>query len=618
MLQNLQTVIELISNNIHLSEEEKTKMIASIKEADKKISITEFKLDRTEKVKRTTAILLEETIEELEQKRKAVEAQNRELEVEASLERVRAIALSMKAPADMLDVCKTISHQLASLNVKEIRNVQTAIFYPAKGTYMNYEYYAKHDKTFITETSFTNHKMHRAFAEQMLKGSGEFFLTTISKSELNDWIAYQKTTNVFIDGYISTASSLNYYWFSLGEVALGISTYEPLKEEDKALFKRFLKVFELAYRRYLDIEKAETQAREAKIEAALEKVRSSSLAMHHSKELNEVVTVLFEKLKELNFLVNEGAAIILTFTENSKDHIEWIADPTQSYSMSFKIPYSHHSMSSDLINAKESGAEFFSRLYSFEEKNAYFNYLFQHTDYRHLSDDVKKVMLESEHMGFSVAFKKNSAILIPTNIGKLLTDEQKEILKRFTKVFEQSYTRFLDLQKAEAQAREAQIEVALENVRSASLAMHHSNQLKTVAAVMFKKLMELGLTLSGAFIFLFDKKTRDIQLWIATTTLSEPSEISIPFTPAISKNLIFKDLWSVIENSEQIFNRVYSGKEKNDYFRHVGKHNTFPQALKDFHQEAKSWITSIAGEKHAALGFDSWNEQLATIEDFQI
>ncbi len=37
---------------------------------------------------------------------------------------------------------------------------------------------------------------------------------------------------------------------------------------------------------------------------------------------------------------------------------------------------------------------------------------------------------------------------------------------RFGKVFQQTYTRFLDLQKAEAQARESQIELALERVRS--------------------------------------------------------------------------------------------------------------------------------------------------------
>src|SRR4051812_31717307 len=94
---------------------------------------------------------------------------NRELEIEASLERVRAVALRMKEPADMLEICRTISYQLELLQVKEIRNVQTAIFYEGKGTYMNYEYYAKHNKTFITETSYTNHKMHQEFASQMMK-----------------------------------------------------------------------------------------------------------------------------------------------------------------------------------------------------------------------------------------------------------------------------------------------------------------------------------------------------------------------------------------------------------------------------------------------------------------
>ena len=70
-------------------------LLKTVKDADKELEITAFKLDRTEKVKRTTAILLEETIEELEQKRKAVEAQNRELEIEAALERVRTVAMSM-------------------------------------------------------------------------------------------------------------------------------------------------------------------------------------------------------------------------------------------------------------------------------------------------------------------------------------------------------------------------------------------------------------------------------------------------------------------------------------------------------------------------------------------
>ena len=33
-------------------------------------------------------------------------------------------------------------------------------FMKAKSTYMNYEYYAKHNKTVITETTYTNNKIH--------------------------------------------------------------------------------------------------------------------------------------------------------------------------------------------------------------------------------------------------------------------------------------------------------------------------------------------------------------------------------------------------------------------------------------------------------------------------
>jgi hypothetical protein len=55
------------------------------------------------------------------------------------------------------------------------------------------------------------------------------------------------------------------------------------------------------------------------------------------------------------------------------------------------------------------------------------------------------------------------------------SEDDNAIIRRFAFVFQQSYTRFLDLQKAEAQAREAQIEAALEKIRSRSLAMHKSN-----------------------------------------------------------------------------------------------------------------------------------------------
>lgn len=282
---------------------------------------------------------------------------NRELEIESTLEKVRTIAMGMRKPADMLDVCKTISLQLQSLGVKEIRNVQTAIFYEQRGTYMNYEYYAKHDKTIITETVYTNNIIHNEFATKMLRGTGETFITHIKGDEVKNWIAYQKTTNVFIDKYLETASSLNYYWFSLGPVALGISTYHPLNEEEINLFKRFLKVFELAYQRYLDIEKAETQAKEAQIEASLERVRAVAMGMNKSDDLLSICEVSFNEFKKLGIDKIRNALIHIQY-DNQKYFMDYDFSDLTGGAIT-KIEYGSHPVVEDYLKQIRSAKDAF-------------------------------------------------------------------------------------------------------------------------------------------------------------------------------------------------------------------------------------------------------------------
>ena len=150
---------------------------------------------------------------EIKRRMTELEYKARELEIEASLEKVRAIAMAMKEPADMLAVCKTISLELKSLGVTEIRNVQTAIVYQHRGTYLNYEFYAKHNKQFTTEVDYTNHPMQKAFIKQMLSGSNGFFKRSLKGKKVQDWYNFQKTTNQFADKYLAKATSLNYYWY---------------------------------------------------------------------------------------------------------------------------------------------------------------------------------------------------------------------------------------------------------------------------------------------------------------------------------------------------------------------------------------------------------------------
>jgi signal transduction histidine kinase len=80
MDKNLENIADFIRASEHVPEGEKQELLKSLKALEKELQILSFKLDRTEKVKRTTSILLEETIAELEQKRSAVEAALSELQ----------------------------------------------------------------------------------------------------------------------------------------------------------------------------------------------------------------------------------------------------------------------------------------------------------------------------------------------------------------------------------------------------------------------------------------------------------------------------------------------------------------------------------------------------------
>ncbi len=442
-------------------------------------------------------------------KRRTIELENknRELKIEAALEKVRTIAMGMKQPDDMLDVCKKISLQLQSIGVKEIRNIQTAIFNEQCGTYMNYEYYAKHNKSLITETTYTNNKIHKSFATEMLKGKGKFFITHIKDKEVKEWVAYQKTTNVFIDKYLNTASSLNYYWYSLGPVALGISTYHPLIAFDKNLFKRFLTVFELAYRRYLDIKKAEAQAREAQIEAALERVRGKAMAMHNSDDLAITVDTFFSELTKLNVMPHRCGVGIMDEQSRTVDiNATTITHTNKIKKVAGKLKLSGHPVLSNIFKHWKVQKEYHPVLHGNEilEYYSVMNPQIAFPDFA--GDEIQ--------YGYYFFFKEGGVFAWTDNE---LSEEDLQIFRRYTSVLSLTYRRYIDLKEAEAQAREAQIEAALERVRSKTMAMHNSQDVGDTVVTLFDEVLKLGLDKSIRCGIGILEGTELMETWSATS-----------------------------------------------------------------------------------------------------
>src|SRR5215472_8566927 len=93
-------------------------------------------------------------------------------------------------------------------------------------------------------------------------------------------------------------------------------------------------------------------------------------------------------------------------------------------------------------------------------------------------------------------------------------EETIQLLERFAAVFNLTYTRFSDLQQAEAQARESQIQLALERVRARTMAMQKSDELAETTVVVFKQMNGLGINPNRLYIVIINDDGGNMEFWI--------------------------------------------------------------------------------------------------------
>src|SRR6185436_8997631 len=167
------------------------------------------------------------------------------------------------------------------LGFDNLRNVQIAIDDDEKNTYNGVEYSEYYQNRF-KQVPYDSSPLFAEIANEIKKSNNAFYQKEISGQEFEEWRNWrtniQDREDSSIHPELATATSMCFYLHSVGTGMLGISTFAPITNDQLEILKRFKNVFELSYRRYIDIEKAEAQTREAQIELALERVRARTMA----------------------------------------------------------------------------------------------------------------------------------------------------------------------------------------------------------------------------------------------------------------------------------------------------------------------------------------------------
>ncbi len=523
------------------------------------------------------------------------ETRARDALIEAALERVRAVAMSMRQPSDMIEVCHTISDQLRVLGVNNVRNVQTAIINEEKGTYLNYEYFTEYETSSILEIETKLHPKVQAFIDRIKSAQDAYFTASFEGEELRDWIEYRKQTNQNPDPILEGASSVHYYFQSIGPGALGLSSYAPLREEEIDVFKRFRNVFELAYRRFNDIEQAEAHARESLLELSLERVRARSMAMRHSDELVEAADVFFEQLSSLGIeAIRTGVGI---FDEAEKTIQIW----SRSHALGKTgskilgvVPTNANSFFENCFNAWKRNESYYAQEFAGEEVVNY---------YRAMAGVVSYPEYESYNsfeVFYTIFFAEGSLNVVRT---KSLTEEELNIMRRFAGVFGLIYRRFLELRTAEAQARESKIEAALERVRSRTLAMQKSDELTETSFVLFEQLRLLGEVGDQISIGLFDKESGNLEMYAT----SHGSQWQHSARIEVRRHHVLERLFGAWKEQAKSLVIDLSGNELADYnaFR-ISLSNAPQAALQNLSQDR--WVIHAAYFSEGLLSF-STNER---------
>ena len=199
-------------------------------------------------------------------------------------------------------------------------------------------------------------------------------------------------------------------------------------------------------------------------------------------------------------------------------------------------------------------------------------------DYLHYLNEVMHIPfkggLTQKRRVQSVAYFAKGFIGMASPDGQ--GSETIQLLERFAAVFNLTYTRFNDLQIAEAQTREAKIETALERVRARALAMQQPEELKEVAEVLRYEMGLLGVEeLETCSIYIHDKDAANAECWYALKDTKSKTKklVSDHFSLALNDTWVGGEMLKFYKSAKKQTSIVMQGVNRKEWINYCEAHS---------------------------------------------
>jgi hypothetical protein len=190
-------------------------------------------------------------------------------------------------------------------------------------------------------------------------------------------------------------------------------------------------------------------------------------------------------------------------------------------------------------------------------------------------------------------------------------ENSRALLRRFADVFGLAYRRFSDLQKAEAQAREAQIQLALERVRARTMAMQKSDELGEAASLLFQQVRSLGIESYSTGFTVWENNDGEMVSWMCNADGS----INPPFRMPAKEIDWHRQQYDSWKKKEDYIIHDFTGKEMKDYYKYL---RSFPLLDEAFKKSETAGVITPARQVHNTFNFSNGNLLLSRCTRFRI